>query len=312
MVQDLRSRTDMRFFPRNPRAILGSTDPTVGALALMGLAGCYGFASTDGSTWDTLGRGFDGAVKVLGALPAPGGDQVFAAGSFRYGGHAPALEGAARRQGGEWRVINTLNGSSRAFFALWPISARTASPLPSATSTSTYSTTALMGIPFVADCEGGGEGVDDLDTRSGDFLLEFPERREVESGAFDGHAGEVGHDPHCPHRLAHLGGGDGDVVALPRGLGGEVLDLVPAGEVTRGGGELGFSWAGKPKARYAVQFFSSDGRLIARAGAEGTRFVADPGLRERLQKEREFFWKVEPIEGDDAMGSRLTRVAWRP
>ncbi len=40
----------MRFFPRNPRTILGATAPTVGALALMGLAGCYGFSSTDGTT----------------------------------------------------------------------------------------------------------------------------------------------------------------------------------------------------------------------------------------------------------------------
>lgn len=99
--------------------------------------------------------------------------------------------------------------------------------------------------------------------------------------------------------------------SIARGAGEGIPGLVPAGELVRGLEELGFSWNGKPAARYAVVFFTSDGQVIARVSVLGTRYVADALLRGRLEHEAEFFWKVDPIEGDDASGSRLTRVAWR-
>lgn len=114
--------------------------------------------------------------------------------------------------------------------------------------------------------------------------------------------------------LVVISRGERTVVApsSARGPGDQVPGLVPAGDLARGLGELGFSWTGKPSARYAVLFFTSDGRVIDRVSVLGTRFVADPPLRGKLEHESEFFWKVDPIEGDDASGSRLTRVAWRP
>jgi len=105
-------------------------------------------------------------------------------------------------------------------------------------------------------------------------------------------------------------GGDSSTT---RGLAAEVRDLAPSGELSRSGGELAFSWSGKPLARYAVLFFTADGRVLARIEVSGTRLLAGPLLRGRIESEAEFFWKVDPIEGDaSASGSQLTRVAWKP
>ena len=98
-----------------------------------------------------------------------------------------------------------------------------------------------------------------------------------------------------------------------RGLAAEVQGLAPSGELPRGRDGLAFSWNGKAGARYAVLFFAGDGRVIARAEASGTRLVAGPELRAKIESEPEFFWKVDPLEGDaSTSGSRLTRIAWQP
>ncbi len=51
----------------------------------------------------------------------------------------------------------------------------------------------------------------------------------------------------------------------------------------------------------------------ARAETEGTRHVASPDERSKLESQPVFFWKVESLDGVSAgPDSRLVRVSWAP
>lgn len=92
-----------------------------------------------------------------------------------------------------------------------------------------------------------------------------------------------------------------------------IVGLAPHGDVSRGLGDLKFSWHGLPGARYAVLFFTEEGRPLARAETRGPQYSLEPEVRAKLESEAVFFWKVATL-GDLSSGpeSQLVRVSWKP
>lgn len=98
-----------------------------------------------------------------------------------------------------------------------------------------------------------------------------------------------------------------------RGEALRIDQLSPQGEVPRGLPDLAFAWQGAADGRYAVLFFTEDGRSLARAETLGTRYVLRPEERSRLEALPVFFWKVESLGGPEVgPDSHLVRVSWAP
>ncbi len=97
---------------------------------------------------------------------------------------------------------------------------------------------------------------------------------------------------------------------------GEILKidgLSPQGEVSRAASEMAFAWRGQADGRYALLFFTEDGRPLARTETLGTRYVVPPAERSRLEALPVFFWKVESLAGPGVgPDSQLVRVSWAP
>lgn len=89
-------------------------------------------------------------------------------------------------------------------------------------------------------------------------------------------------------------------------------NLQPAGSVARGAKELVFSWGGPRDLRYGLSFLSADGRLIRRVETLGNRWTLTGAHLELLERESEFFWKVEALDAGAMPAEKVTRVAWQP
>jgi hypothetical protein len=67
--------------------------------------GCAGIASYDGTTWSTLGRGFNDEVRAFEVADLGGGEQLYAAGDFLAAGFATGLNRLARWDGTNWQSL---------------------------------------------------------------------------------------------------------------------------------------------------------------------------------------------------------------
>jgi hypothetical protein len=84
---------------------------------------CLGLASTDGTTWSTLGRGLDASVLDFARLDSAGSEQLFVAGNGVTAGYAPlvptspngvavTLRGVSRWDGTNWQSTHVPTTSS--------------------------------------------------------------------------------------------------------------------------------------------------------------------------------------------------------
>lgn len=107
------------------------------------------------------------------------------------------------------------------------------------------------------------------------------------------------------------GGRDQGPSATIRGDASQIGGLAPSGEVARSSA-LAFVWKGRPAERYALSFFSEDGRPLMRIEVLGTTKVMDGDARRQLEREASYFWRVESLDDPTVSASRLTRVVWKP
>jgi hypothetical protein len=69
---------------------------------------CLGLASTDGTTWSTIGRGFDTQVNSLARHSTTSGEELLAAGDMLMAGVTGAMAGVARWDGSYWYSVSPL------------------------------------------------------------------------------------------------------------------------------------------------------------------------------------------------------------
>jgi hypothetical protein len=80
----------------------GATHYVSAPYDVLGGVACLGFASTDGTMWSTLGRGFDTQVSGLARHVTANGEELLAAGSLSFAGFTGPVSRAVRWSGTDW------------------------------------------------------------------------------------------------------------------------------------------------------------------------------------------------------------------